>query len=420
MATTPTMKPPMSSPYRSRLMESNYQLAGPPGDNYRSPTRYLRSIPDRKEGHLSWSKSGFSGSRVERKGVTEMKQTRSINRRDFAKSVAMAAAVTASPTASGAPGADLKLGLYSITYLGVWYDGEALTLEQVVERARKYGYQGVEIDGKRPHADPLDMPESRCRALSSFAEDQGIEIYAVAANNDFSSPIPECREAQLLYVRELIRMAANLKAPILRVFLAWPGVTLAPEGGARYDIAREAWEFTHREFTAEQTWEWCRQGIEEAARYAGDHGVTLALQNHAPVIRSYGDVLRMIREVDSPRLKACFDTRLEYGKKGQYLLDATREFGDLQVLTHFGDEYSRVDGEIIPREDEFASDQVTGLLEIGYQGYLGYELCHPLPRTRGRLPGIDYIDKNVQLAAEYMRDTISNVVKGNVNSVRSA
>jgi sugar phosphate isomerase/epimerase len=119
--------------------------------------------------------------------------------------------------------------------------------------------------------------------------------------------------------------------------------------------------------------------------------------------------------VDSPHLKACFDTRLEYGKRGQYLLDATREVGALQVLAHFGDEYTRVDGRIVPQEDEFAADQVAGLLEIGYRGYLGYELCHPLPRTEGRLPGIDFVDRNVELAAEYMRETIARVKRAQVS-----
>ena len=52
----------------------------------------------------------------------------------------------------------MKLGLYSITYLGVWYDGPALTIEQVIDRSKTFGYDGVEIDGKRPHGNPLDLP----------------------------------------------------------------------------------------------------------------------------------------------------------------------------------------------------------------------------------------------------------------------
>jgi sugar phosphate isomerase/epimerase len=336
-----------------------------------------------------------------------------MTRRDFGSAAAMAAGLLGSRRSTAGAGSNgVKPGLYSITYLGIWYRGETLTLEQVIQRARRFGYEGVEIDGKRPHGNPLDMPLSRCRELRRYADGQGIEIYAVAANNDFSSPMPESRESQLLYVRELIRMTAELNARLLRVFLAWPGVTLAAGRGARYDLSRGAWEFAHREFPAEQTWEWCRAGLAEAAKHAGDHGVTLALQNHAPVVRDYRDVLRMIREVDSPHLKACFDTRLENGKKGEYLLEAARAFGPLQVLSHFGDEYDRVDGRIVPKEDEFLADQVAGLVEIGYRGYLGYELCHPLPLTDGHPPGIDYVDRNVQLAAEYLRSTIAAVAGG--------
>ena len=138
----------------------------------------------------------------------------------------------------------MKVGLYSITDLGVWYRGAALTLEQLIDRAREYGYAGIEIDGKRPHGNPLDMPRDRCRELRRRADDAAIEIYAVAANNDFSSPIPEHRESQLVYVRDLIRMTADLGAPTLRTFAAWPGVTRSANGG-RYDIARRVWAAEH-------------------------------------------------------------------------------------------------------------------------------------------------------------------------------
>ena len=98
---------------------------------------------------------------------------------------------------------------------------------------------------------------ARC---AQSAGDAGVEIYAVAANNDFSSPIPEYRESQLLYMRDLIRMTADLGAKTLRVFAAWPGVTVSPEG-ARYTIARQVWREAHLQFTDEQTWAWCRDGL---------------------------------------------------------------------------------------------------------------------------------------------------------------
>ena len=44
--------------------------------------------------------------------------------------------------------------------------------------------------------------------------------------------------------------------------------------------------------------------------------------------------------------------------------------------------------------------------EIGYQGYVGYELCHPLPVIDGQAAGIEYAEKNAQLACEYMQGLI--------------
>src|SRR3954451_3164149 len=157
----------------------------------------------------------------------------------------------------------MKVGLYSITYLGVWYRGSALTLEQVIERARRFGYEGVEVDGKRPHGNPLDLPAARCRELRLRAADAGVPIYAVAANNDFSSPIPEHRESQLAYVKELIRMTADLGAPVLRMFSAWPGVTLGEDGG-RYDVAQRVWRIAQHEEgegAKERAWGRCREGL---------------------------------------------------------------------------------------------------------------------------------------------------------------
>ena len=312
----------------------------------------------------------------------------------------------------------MRVGLYSITYLGVWYRGAALTLEDLIDRARQYGYEGIEIDGKRPHGNPLDLSMERCRELRRRAEDAGVEIYAVAANNDFTSPIPEHRESQLVYTRELIRMTAALGAPVLRVFAAWPGVTLSPNGG-RYDVARRIWSVTHEALTREESWDGCRRALVEATGWAGDHGVTLALQNHPPLIETGDDMLRMIHEVDSPFLKACFDAPLAKQQQVADMRRAVREVGSLQVLSHFGGEYDRQpdgsvrgyvrqsDGSLTP--ENFYGDFVRGLMDIDYNGYIGYELCHPLPTVDGQTVGIDFADTNARLAAEFMRGVIAEV-----------
>jgi sugar phosphate isomerase/epimerase len=312
----------------------------------------------------------------------------------------------------------MKIGLYSITYLGVWYRGPALTLEELIDRARQYGYAGVEIDGKRPHGNPLDLPASRCHELRVRAVDAGVPIYAVAANNDFSSPIPEHREAQLAYVRDLIRMTADLGAPTLRMFCAWPGVTLGPDGG-RYDVAQRVWRIAQHEGGEEQAWDRCRSGLAECTRWASEHGVTLALQNHPPVIADHKDMLRMIAEIDHPSLKACFDAPLAHMQGVTAMRETAAEVGALQVLSHFGGEYDRGpdghvhgvvwnwDGSRTP--ESFYAEFLRGMADIRYNGYIGYELCHPLPQVDGVTVGIEFADLNARLAAEYLGGLIADI-----------
>src|SRR5215468_9007065 len=308
----------------------------------------------------------------------------------------------------------MKLGLYSITYLGLWYRGEALSLSDLIKTARRFGYDGIEIDGKRPHGNPLDWPARRCKELRSLAHGEGIEIHAVAANNDFSCPATEVREAQIAYVRELIRMTADLGARHLRVFLGWWGVTQHPKL-ASYDIMENLWPIVHEKFPIEEVWGWCREALIECARYAGEAGVTLALQNHRPIIKDHQDVLRMVREVNSPHLKVCIDAPLMPDKSARAMREAAQAVGPLQVLSHIGGEferradgsirgYERHDGVVGGETNQYYRDFVSAMRGIGYQGYLSYELCHQLPLVDGQTVGIEFAHKNAELAAEFMRE----------------
>ncbi|HWV98783.1 MAG TPA: sugar phosphate isomerase/epimerase family protein [Candidatus Acidoferrum sp.] len=312
----------------------------------------------------------------------------------------------------------MKLGLYSVTYLGIWYRGNALTLTELIKTARKLGYDGVEIDGKRPHGNPLDWPANRCKELRSVADGEGIEIHAVAANNDFSCPAAEVREAQVAYVRELVRMTADLGAKHLRLFLAWWGVTLHPKL-ATYDIMENLWPVVHAKFSAEEIWGWCREALSECSRYASEAGVTLALQNHRPVIKDYHDVLRMVREVDSPHLKVCLDAPLMLDKSAKAMGEAARAVGPLQVLSHFGGEFERRgdgsirgfernDGVIGGETNQYYRDFVAAMRGIGYEGYLSYELCHQLPLVDGNTVGIEFAHENAKLAAEFIRQLFNS------------
>ena len=117
---------------------------------------------------------------------------------------------------------------------------------------------------------------------------------------------------------------------------------------------------------------------------------------------------RVFREHDVtpdllPHLKVCFDARLEHSLDDADVRKAVNEVGPLQTLWHYGGEYDRSTDGITVEGDEKALAQMLGLFDIGYQGYAGFELCHPLPVVNGETVGLDFVDKNAQLAAEYMR-----------------
>jgi sugar phosphate isomerase/epimerase len=312
--------------------------------------------------------------------------------------------------------ASIKVGLYSITYLGLWYRGEALTLPETIKMAKKFGYDGIEIDGKRPHGNPLDWPKKRCQELRKIANGEGIEIHGVAANNDFSHPVPEIREAQICYFKELIRMTADLGAKNLRAFLGWWGVTRHPKL-ATYAIAEGFWPVIRKDFKTEELWGWCREALEECSVYAGEAGVTLALQNHPPLIKDHNDLLRMVKEVNSPHLKLCLDAPLMVDKSPAVMRQAAKALGDLQVMSHFGGEFERLkdgsikgvdrhDGVIQGETNEYYRNFIHEMNAIGYQGYVSYELCHELPVVNGKTVDIKFAHHNAKLAAEFMRGLI--------------
>jgi sugar phosphate isomerase/epimerase len=305
----------------------------------------------------------------------------------------------------------MKISLYTVSYMGIWYDGPALGFEEIVKRARDAGYDGVELDGKRPHGNPMDLDRKTRERMRALVEREGLEIPCVAANNDFSSPIPEHRECQLLMVRELARLASDLGAKVVRLFAAWPGVVLR-DGRATYDLVRGpaySFEAQYPYSTRLERWNHVKDCLREAAAFGEEFGVVMALQNHAPLIRHWKDCYDLVREVNSPWLKICLDLPIMTRFDPEFVKEAALTVGQLQAYSHFGGEYDReADGRIRPRALDFEKPipdyaYFLGLMrEIGYDGHFGYELCHPFLDGNHRHRGIEQVHEQVKLAREFL------------------
>ena len=309
----------------------------------------------------------------------------------------------------------MKISLYTITLNGGYYGGPAVPLLEIFPRAREWGYDGIEIEAKRPHGCPLDLDAAARDEIRKTADDNGLEISCIASYNDFSSPIDEHRENELLMVREQIRLAADVGAPIVRVFSAWSGVSRR-DGSITYDVARYNLEHRYPGTTYIEQWGYVRECLAEAAEMAEQAGVILALQNHETVIRNYQHMLDFIEEVSSPALMACLDAPLLKVHNEEYYRQALAATGRLMVHTHFGGRFERLDdGRVIPlRTGPSGADMDLALFmrlakEIaGFVGHTGYELCSPV-WTGHRPAGLEYGLEQAQLACEYMQGIIDSL-----------
>lgn len=328
-----------------------------------------------------------------------------ISRRQFlASAAAVTAAVAAGTTTAAAehlvnlpsPAARpnnnrMKIGLYTITYLGIWYEGEAMKLKDIMSHTKKQGWEGIELDTKRPHASPMDLSSDDRKELRDLAEKLDLPISAVSPNSDLSSHVPERREATICYVRECIKLARDLGSPICKIFAAWPGVVVR-DGLGHYEYTRNLPE-PFPDWSGER-WDNVRESLKELSKFAEDQGIILALQNHAPVTMDYKDVLKFIEEVNSPALKACLD---------HAPVEAVKEAGSLLVHSHFNGEFRRADdGRLRSTHETGYGPYVNELIASGYKGFMNWEFCHPAMKF-GKRAGIEYVEEQTRLALEYMK-----------------
>jgi sugar phosphate isomerase/epimerase len=306
----------------------------------------------------------------------------------------------------------MKLALLTVTYSGLFYAGKALSLEEQIRKARALGFDGVSIETKRPVASPLDLgPADRSR-IKAVAADEGIALCALESVSNFTGRLMEERENNLAMMRAVLELARDLGVGIVKIFAAWPGLINDEEAIAMYAPYERGNHYKRLYPPDLRKWTRAIDGIREVADWAADMGITLALQNHAPVITpGYEDVLAMMQEVERPNVKLCLDALLFYERQSaEYIQQAVQACGPHIVLTHYGawnfDESPS--GEIVQQPApsfggliNYASF-VAELGKVGYDGYLVSEYCTPALKNH-RIAGIEEVDRGTELARRYLK-----------------
>jgi sugar phosphate isomerase/epimerase len=201
----------------------------------------------------------------------------------------------------------------------------------------------------------------------------------------------------------------------VKVFAAWPGIINDEEEIAMYG-PYERGNYYKRLYPADlRKWHHAVEGIREVADWAADLGLTLALQNHAPVLTpGYEDVLTMMQEIDRKNVKICLDVPLFYDRQRDgYVREAVQQCAGHTILTHYGawNFKETQDGEVVQEPAPSFGGQInyesffSELQNTGYDGYLVSEYCLPCIKNH-RIAGIEEVDRANKMALKYMKQLV--------------
>jgi sugar phosphate isomerase/epimerase len=295
----------------------------------------------------------------------------------------------------------VKTCLHSIGYSGLWRGQALLSVDQFLEKAKELGYDGVILMAKRPHLSLVDYDKDARVKLRKKMEDLGLTLVGLAGYSDFTAGIDKPgiphTEIQSAYIGQLAELASDLGTDMIRIFTGYerPGIP--------YD----------RQYAM------VVEGITLAAREAAKYGVTLVVQNHHDIALHHDAMRWMLDEINQPNVKAGWDAwsptleglskeeirqsvytmqpyivmtiAADYVTMPRYTYDAqlTNYIAQKPVMRATGM------GEGIVDYDNFFG----ALKEVGYQGYLVYEMCEVLEGGGS----IENLDATARKFLEYVK-----------------
>jgi fructoselysine 3-epimerase len=323
----------------------------------------------------------------------------------------------------------MKFALLTVTYSGLFYSGKALSVEQQIHKAKALGFEALAIETKRPVASPIDLNKATRLRIKEVAADQGIDLCAIESMSNFCSRHSEERENNLAMMKEVLTLAHDLNIDMVKIFAAWPGIIDDEEAIAMYAPYEKGNYFKPLNPLDLKIWNRAIEGIREVAAWAEDLGITLLLQNHAPVLRpGYEDALAMMQEIERKNVKLCIDVPLFSDRqKSDYVREAVKNCGKNLLYTHYGawnfmeTENGEVQQEPAPHHggkinyDTF----IEALHQYDYKGYLASEYCLPLIKHH-KIAGIEEVDKATILAMRYMKKLVAEVTNAKKVSAQKA
>ena len=313
----------------------------------------------------------------------------------------------------------MKFSMDSIGYGGYFTDGRHLPLEDAMRKAAKFGYDAVCLYAHRPLAFPMDLNTDRRKGIKDLADELDLELGAVVCCTNFmkgNHVLLYPQEKEILYVREAIKLAADLGMDIVRVLAAFFGYFQNPHAGDGYGFS--AFESRSRRVSQAgdylEAWHQVKEALREVALIAQDYDVTLALQTHPEITDNNQDTLDLLDEVGVDSLKVGLDLPLLESQDPDFIRETVHSMKGLMVYSHTISIAPRftVGGapcgweEVTPGSDEDPCQWevfIDACREIGYDGYLSAEQCSPIIVKGHRIGDLKAVDERYIESLHYLK-----------------
>jgi sugar phosphate isomerase/epimerase len=157
------------------------------------------------------------------------------------------------------------------------------TLSDFVHDAAAMGLDGVELTS---YYFPTPVTPAYLRSLKGECFRLGLDVSGTAVGNDFGLPEGPERERAIAQVKQWVKYAEMLGAPVIRIFAGHVPRGEEPSVAKRRMI----------------------EAMEECCDYAGQYGIHLALENHGGPTSTAEEMLEFLHAVQSPWLGVNLDT----------------------------------------------------------------------------------------------------------------
>lgn len=244
------------------------------------------------------------------------------------------------------------------------------TLKEIAANAAKMGYDAVDFRGVQETLDITQSPAftTELAATKRLFADLGVAISGVAASARFATEDETELRKNFDEARRNMALAAELDAPVLRVFGG-----RVPEG-----------------YTVETIMPALVENLRRMGDEAADYGVTLALETHDDWTDS-SVFARLMREVDHPQVRVLWDLHHPYRTTGESAKETYKNLAPYTISIHVKDSIPvEDDGSghdhqyVLLGEGDVPLQEMLDLLVAG--GYDGYAILEWEKRWIPSLP----------------------------------